>query len=360
MSNPLPTVDLSGLSDRHVVIAQGTDDVYQGHPTTVLMPDGKTIICVWSINHGGYCGPMAKSLDGGKTWMRIETPANWSDVKNCPSIYRLPDPQGRHRLFVFAAAGPDGAMHQAVSEDEGLTWSPMSSNGLKCIMPFCTIKAINEGRQLVALTNIRRPNDDDPDPQEVRSNVVAQSVSDDGGFTWSAWEIACDLPGRAPCEPMLLRSPDGKELLCLMRENSREHHALFMTSADEGKTWSEAADSPWGLTGDRHMSVALPDGRLVIAFRDRAPTSETYNHFVAWVGTYDDIRIQREGQYRIKLLHSHARWDCGYPGLELLPDGTIVATTYIKYRPGSEKHSVVSTRFTIDETDAQLKTEMKS
>lgn len=35
----------------------------------------------------------------------------------------------------------------------------------------------------------------------------------------------------------------------------------------------------------------------------------------------------------------------------LLPDGTIVATTYIKYRPGKGKHSVVSTRFTPDETD---------
>jgi hypothetical protein len=37
--------------------------------------------------------------------------------------------------------------------------------------------------------------------------------------------------------------------------------------------------------------------------------------------------------------------------MERLPDGTIVATTYIKYRPGRAKHSVVSTRFKIEETD---------
>jgi len=37
--------------------------------------------------------------------------------------------------------------------------------------------------------------------------------------------------------------------------------------------------------------------------------------------------------------------------MELLGDGTIVATTYIKYQPGKKRHSVVSTRFTLDETD---------
>jgi hypothetical protein len=44
--------------------------------------------------------------------------------------------------------------------------------------------------------------------------------------------------------------------------------------------------------------------------------------------------------------------DCGYAGVELLADGTIVATTYVKYAPGPEKNSVVSVRFTLSETDS--------
>jgi sialidase-1 len=36
-----------------------------------------------------------------------------------------------------------------------------------------------------------------------------------------------------------------------------------------------------------------------------------------------------------------------------LPDGTIIATTYIKYRDDDSKHSVVSTRFKIQETDVK-------
>jgi hypothetical protein len=97
--------------------------------------------------------------------------------------------------------------------------------------------------------------------------------------------------------------------------------------------------------------VYAKDGRLVVAFRDMGKDSPTRTHFVAWVGRYEDIISGKDGEYKIKLLHSHKGSDCGYPGLELLPDGTIVATTYIKYRPGAEQNSVVSTRFTLAETD---------
>ena len=131
----------------------------------------------------------------------------------------------------------------------------------------------------------------------------------------------------------------------------------MMFSSDEGETWSTPIDTSWGLTGDRHMGVQLEDGRWIFAFRDMAIKSPTWGHFVAWVGTYDDIKNGKPGQYRIKLLKSHAKplQDCGYPGVELLKDGTIVATTYIKYDDSERKHSVVSTRFKIAETDAMLK-----
>jgi hypothetical protein len=96
---------------------------------------------------------------------------------------------------------------------------------------------------------------------------------------------------------------------------------------------------------------------MVVCFRDQALNSPTRGHFVAWVGTYDDLKSGRPGQYRIKLLHQHGKkiGDCGYPGVELLPDGTIVATTYVKYTAGPEQNSVVSVRFKLSETDALIK-----
>ena len=42
----LPLIDISQEFYRHVIIAPGTEDTYQGHPTTVLMADKKTIFCV--------------------------------------------------------------------------------------------------------------------------------------------------------------------------------------------------------------------------------------------------------------------------------------------------------------------------
>jgi len=350
IASPLPTLDLSGDTARHVIVAQGTEEVYQGHPTTLLLPDGKTMFCVWTLNHGGPCGPMKRSDDGGRTWSDLlPVPENWREVKNCPAIYRLPDPQGKMRLFVFASTGPDGNMHSAVSEDDGKTWGDMKTTGLKCIMPFCTIEPVEGGRRLLGMTNLRRPGE----TKENRSNVVAQSLSTDGGFTWGPWRIVCDIAGLAPCEPVLVRSPDGKQLLCLMRENSKSE-SLYMTSDDEGTTWSAAKRLPAGLVGDRHMPRYAPDARLVVCMRDKTKAFGTHGHFVAWVGRYEDIVAGREGQYRIKLLHSYAGGDCGYPGLELLSDGTFVATTYIKYRPGPEKQSVVSTRFKLEETDKMM------
>jgi hypothetical protein len=345
---PLPVVDLSRDTTRHVIIAQGTEKVYQGHPTTLLMPDGKTMFCLWTHGHGGTAGPLKRSDDGGKTWSEeLPVPENWWKVKNCPAIYRLTDPRGVARLIVYAGQGPDGTMHQSVSTDDGKTWSPMRSNGLTCVMPFCAIVPVEGGKKLIGLTNIRRPGE----TKDPLTNVIAQSESTDGGLTWSPWRVLVDLGDLKPCEPEVIRSPDGKQLLCLMRENIRTEPAHFITSNDEGKTWSEVKALPVGLHGDRHKAVYAKDGRLVIAFRDTGLKSPTKNHFVAWVGRYEDIISGKDGEYKIKLLHSHKGSDCGYPGLELLPDGTLVATTYIKYRSGVEQNSVVSTRFTLAETD---------
>ncbi len=335
----LPVVDISKQTGRHVIVAAGTEREYQGHPTTLLMPDGKTIFCVWSRGHGGPAGPMARSDDGGLTWRRLDDqlPPGFKRHRNCPSIYRLVDPRGKERIWVFSA---QPKMPRIVSEDGGKTWREMEPLGFDCVMTFSSVVRLEDG-SYIGLYHRRGP----------RGLEVLQTRTTDGGLTWSEPRVVAQVDGKAPCEPFAFRSPDGNELCCLMRENTHQGRSLMMFSRDEGKTWTKPQDTPWGLTGDRHMGVYAPDGRLVIAFRDKAPGSSTHNHFVAWVGTYDDIRQCRPGQFRIKLLHSYGGGDCGYPGMALLPDGTIVATTYIKYRPGPKRHSVVSTRFKLDELD---------
>jgi hypothetical protein len=237
-------------------------------------------------------------------------------------------------------------MPRIVSEDRGKTWKEMPRLGFECVMTFSSVVPLKDGSYL-GMYHRRHPD----------GLQVLQTRTTDGGLTWSEPTVSAQVKGKATCEPFVFRSPDGKELCCLMRENTHKGRSLMMFSSDEAKTWSKPQDTPWGLTGDRHAGVYTPDNRLVIAFRDTARGSSTHHHFVAWVGTYDDIRKGRPGQYRVKLLHSYAGHDCGYPGMEILDDGTVIATTYIKYKPGKKKQSVISTRFTLAELDSLAKEE---
>lgn len=47
----------------------------------------------------------------------------------------------------------------------------------------------------------------------------------------------------------------------------------MMFSDDEGASWTPLKETPWGLTGDRHVMKYTPDGRLIAVFRDMAPNS---------------------------------------------------------------------------------------
>ena len=65
-------LDISKETARQVVVAAGTKTDYRGQVNTVLMAGGKTMFAVWSIGHGGMCGPLKKSEDGGLTWSELQ------------------------------------------------------------------------------------------------------------------------------------------------------------------------------------------------------------------------------------------------------------------------------------------------
>lgn len=340
----LPMIDFSDNSGMHTVIASGKT-VYQGHPTTLLSPDG-TIFCVWTINHGGPCGPLAKSSDGGKTWKMIPTPENWKQHINCPTIWHLPAPGEPERLAVYAQEPETLRMAVSFSGDGGNSWSPMAPCGgnIVTVMPWTSILPLPEGNgMLIAVTNAR------PDNKDERQNLIIRSYSADYGKSWSAPEVIADLPEGNLCEPWILPSPDGSRWACLLRANNRALNSMVIFSADHGKSWSRPQPLPGTLKGDRHIAGYLPDGRIIAVFRNMNSLSPAYGHFCGWIGRWDDLVNGTPGELTIKLLHHFSDsgkigWDCGYPGLEIFPDGSILTTTYIRYRKEDAGNSVVCLR----------------
>ena len=250
------------------------------------------MFCTYPLGHGGPACLLKKSTDGGLTWGdRLPVPKNWETAKNCPCIHRLIGLDGVERLIVLEG---NGDMRQSISVDNGETWTPFEPNGLHCIVVPNRVIPISDGRYIAIYV--------DHGTRSRGDHVIMQSITADGGLTWETQRLIAQHEDALPDEPGVIGSPDGKQIMAVMREQSRAYNAMVITSDDEGQTWSECREAAAGVTGDRHNLAYAPDGRLVIVFRDTALASSTKFNFVAWVGTYDDLINGREGEYRVLLL----------------------------------------------------------
>jgi BNR repeat-like domain len=345
----IPTLDLASQKHRQVVVDREAGQ-YLGHPTTALLEDKKTLLCVYPKGHGKGGIVYKRSTDAGLTWSdRLPTPASWATSREVPTIHRVIDAAGKKRLIMWSGLYP---ARLAVSEDDGASWSELKSAGdWGGIVVMGFVGELDKAGHYLAMFH-----DDgryfakdgvSKKPVEFR---LYKTFSKDGGLSWSAPEVVQKETAVHLCEPGMIRSPDGKQMAVLLRENSRRRNSFVIFSNDEGQTWSKPRELPASLTGDRHTGVYGPDGRLFISFRDTTRQSPTKGDWVAWVGTYEDIVEGREGQYRVRLMDNHRGADCAYPAVEILPDGTIVTTTYGHWEKGQQPY-IVSVRLKLDELD---------
>lgn len=348
------TIDLNDDSQRQVIIDREPGQ-YLGHPTTCLLEDGKTMLCVYPKGHGKGGIVYKRSTDGGKTWTdRLQVPANWSTSKEVPTLHRVIGPDGKKRIIMWSGLYP---ARLAVSEDDGETWGdlkPVGDWGGIVVMGFVEELKTGKGHYMAMFHDDGRFMTEGG--KRTDTFKLFKTFSTDGGLTWTDPEVVYQSAEVNLCEPGCIRSPDGKTLAVLLRENARNKNSHVIFSTDEGKTWSEPREVPLALTGDRHTGKYGPDGRLFISFRCIAPKQHRKDRafegdWVGWVGTWDDIVNGGNGQYLVRLKDNTKGYDTAYPGVEVLPDGTFVTTTYGHWDEGEQPY-ILSSRFKLSELDA--------
>jgi hypothetical protein len=309
------------------------------------------MLCVYPKGHGRGAIVYKRSTDGGRTWSdRLPTPASWATSLEVPTLHRVVDEAGKKRVILWSGLYP---ARLAVSEDDGLTWSDLKPAGdWGGIVVMGSVEALKTPGHYLAMFHddgrFFTAKDTRKQPVEF---TLYKTFSADGGLTWSFPETICRTIDVHLCEPGVVRSPDGRQLAALLRENSRRRNSHVIFSDDEGRTWTSPCELPAALTGDRHTGKYAPDGRLFISFRDTTLESPTNGDWVAWVGRYEDIVAGREGQYRVRLMDNHKGADCAYPAVERLLDGTFVTTTYGHWMPGESPY-IASVRLQLAEIDA--------
>lgn len=378
------------------VVDNGLD--YIGHPDAILLKDG-SILDVYPSGHGKGAVRSKISFDGGITYPGIieNQPKSWETSRETPTVYRLEFSDGTPDKILLICGNPDwrdgkgtiGGFNFSLSDDEGKTWTEFEL----CFGKKDEVTVI----PIVAMASLTRLKENGKfvdkwmaffhDRRFINYKTILSF--ENGKPVWSKPEPYFSkhrsIEKKANmCEVEVVRSDCGKgdELCLIARCNNKRYNSILSFSKDEGKTWSKPVFVPSALNGERHKADYTPDGRLFITFRSIERDKEKIEKYsvehmknwfsegwVAWVGTYDDLKNGREGQYRIKLAHTYlkkqtepmlsANADTGYCGNVVFDDGTIVTSTYgafgEKKADGDYKTYVVSKRLRLADVDKLIK-----
>lgn len=368
--------------------------LYLGQPDMVMLDDEKTLITVYPVGHGKGSVIMQISYDAGETWIERtqepvvkdeetgedlwpSAPVSWKTSYETPTLYKLNMTDGTTKLIMISGrpesfGAPTGGWDTSISEDGGITWSEYQT--------FC--KNFADGTRnetVVAMASLIQLKDEKGNYIDKWMGVYHNGTTfvnyktyltfdEEGNEQWTTpvpylSEYRSIESSHQICEVGMFRSPDGKRIVALARNQSHNGPATMFYSDDEGETWSKPVDLPGSLAGERHKAMYDPTDptgqRLIVTFREICYDLNGNNEFnggsdwvagdwIAWVGTYDDIMNQEQGEYRILLCedwaHNAKSGDTGYTGLVVQPDGTFIMDAYGHWDKDwwAEKHGSLS------------------
>lgn len=360
ISNTLETYELPANRVTDIERSPGGDRQYLGQPDMVRTSTGR-LITAYPKGHGKGPIIMKISDDNGETWTeKNNTPSSWIGSQETPTLYVLPLENGKERIMLITACpgwgtdsnGNKTGWNTSYSDDNGETWTEYKhwysnhENGKEnnVIVGMASLVQLKDesGNYIQKWMGVYH----DYDYVNYRTYLT---FNENGEEQWSEPEpYLSDYRNIEStykmCEIGMFRSPDGKRIVGLARSQSHNNPATMIYSDDEGKTWSKPMDLPGSLAGERHKAAYDPiSGRLVISFREiqydlngnntfDGDADWTAGEWVAWVGTYEDLMEQRDGQYRIEISKDYSKsaksGDTGYAGIVVLDDGTFIMDSY--------------------------------
>jgi hypothetical protein len=102
--------------------------------------------------------------------------------------------------------------------------------------------------------------------------------STDGGVTWKDLAVIAKDQVHNHVEGHILRLSGGA-LACVLRENNHNGYPSYCAfSYDQGRRWSRPKPLPFA--GDRPFAEEMPDGRVLVTYRNQAGNTGTH----AWLG----------------------------------------------------------------------------
>lgn len=386
----IPQVDLSvkpestpdELAYLYENVTVDDSSAYLGHPDSVLLNNGN-VLTFYPEGHGKGRIISKISVDGGKTYTEAvkNPPASWEKSLETPTVYCLQFTNGQEKLILISGnpkwpnTPTPGGWNCSISDDEGETWSEFklfydnkSDFPTIPVVSMASLTRLKENGQFVDKWMALFHNN------KFENFKTILTFDENGDYHWSKPEKYLEKYRKYEkfagiCEVEAIRSDmgQGDEICLIARCNKKRCTSLLIFSNDEGKTWSEPVEAPVSLNGERHKADYTPDGRLFITFRSIERNADAYKKnnvepvkrnwysegWVAWVGTYEDLKKGKEGQYRIKIAHTYlnnqdkpaiaANGDTGYCGNVVLPDGTVVTSSYGIFSPEEMEEGIQKT-----------------